>query len=163
MSERIPLSLLIERIANDDVADRAFVRGLAILLQRISPCLELDVIEQMGLVDVVVTFKMTERVKLIITGAPPNDLPGEVTLTVDEADFPFLQAHILDEPKHEPYEFCTLDYAFQGMPVRITGGSYQGAEGTLVVAATIGNVPKHRVRISSGVVTVAGEELEPAD
>jgi hypothetical protein len=117
----------------------------------------------MGLLDVVVTFKMTERVKLVITGSPPGGLPGEVTVAIDEAEFPEIIAHIRDSPKQVPYEFCTLDYAFQGMPVRIISGEYEGETGTLVVAATIGNEPKHRVRISAGVVTVKGEELEPAD
>jgi len=163
MSERLPLSLLIERAAQDDVADRAFVRGFALSLQRLASRLELSIVEEMGLQDVVVTFKMTERVKLIITGSPPSELPGEVTVTVDEAEFPFVFAHVLESPKLEPYEFCTLDYASQGMSVRITGGPHTGELGTLLVAATIGNIPKHRVRVDSGVITVSGEELEPAD
>ena len=45
----------------------------------------------MGLVDVVVTFKMTERVKLIITGAPLNDLPGEVTRPLTKEIFRFFR------------------------------------------------------------------------
>ena len=163
MTEPIPLSVLIDRVANEDMTDRAFVRGLTLWLQQISPRLELDLVEDMGLLDVVVTFKMTSRVKLIITGSPPGALPGEVTVTVDEADFPAVSARVLETPKDEPYEFCTLDYAYQGMPVRVTDGPHSGEVGELVVAATIGGRPRHRVRLESGVVTLADSAMEPID
>ncbi len=161
MAQEVPLSVLIERVGCDDVADRAFVRGLAHWLHETSARLELDVVEELRLLDVVVTFKMTDRVKLVITGSPPGALPGDVTITIDESDFPHVTAYVLDSPKDEPYDYCTLDYALSGMPVRIRRGPFAGQEGVLVVAATIKGQPKHRVRLGTTVVTCDEDTLEP--
>ena len=161
MSEQIPLSVLIDRVAQDEVTDRAFVRGLALWLHQVSPRLELDLVEALGLLDVVVTFKMTQQVKLIITGRPPGALPGEVTVSVEESDFPHIQARVLDDDRDEPYEFCTLDYALKGMPVRVVQGAYKGQDGVLLVAATIGGRARHRVQLGPRVLTFDEAALEP--
>ena len=157
----IPLSALIDRLAgNSEARDELFVRAFTRWLGERSAHLRLPVVERLGLGDVVITFKMKERVRLIVTGYPPDGLPGEVTLTVDERDFPFVQVCVSAEPRPDPYEICTLDYGPAGRRVRIETGSRAGAHGILVVAATIGDRQENRVQLEDGtILTLPGEVL----
>ena len=159
--EPLPLSVLIDRLEADAGArDRAFVRGLARWMHEKSAYLTIDVVERLGLRDVVCTFQMKERVKLIVTGYPPDDLAGEVTVGVNEVDFPHVRLHVSESPIPDPYEMCTLDYSLRGRRVRVTNQNVL-QEGFLVVAATVGERQENRVQLSDGqIVTLPGEVLE---
>ncbi len=160
--ETVPLSALFDRLAGDGARDEAFVRAFTRWMYEHAAHLRLPLIEKLDLTDVVVTFSMKQRVRLVITGYP-RDLPGDVTATVDEREFPFVQVALAAEPCADPYEVCTLDYSLSGRSVRVTGGRYMGQSGKLVVAATIGDRQENRVQLPSGTVTLGGEVLEFAD
>lgn len=156
-----PLSVLVDRLAGESGArDEAFVRALTQWLHAQAPHLRLAVCEALQLRDVVVTFQMKRRVKVIVTGYPPGELPGEVTVTIDEREFPRVELRLTDTACSDPYELCTLDYSLAGRRVRVTGGERAGAEGVLVVAATVGTAQQNRVQLDTGeVVTLDGEVL----
>ena len=159
--ESMSLSWLVEHLAMAGPRDEAFVRALSTWLYERTGHLRLSIVERLGLRDVVVTFKMRDHVRLLITGYPPEDHPGEVTVAVDERDFPFVQILVQKEPCPDPYEFCTLDYSWEGRRVCVTSGEYAGRKGTVVVAATVGRRQENRVRLDAGgVVTLQGEVLE---
>ncbi len=161
--QTVPLSALIDRLAGDGPRDALFVRAFTAWLHEHASRLRLVVVEELKLRDVVVTFKMKDRVRLIITGYP-TDLPGDVTVTVDEREFPFVEVTVAAGPCADPYEICTLDYAPAGRGVRVTSGAHEGAQGALVVAATIGGRQENRVRLASGeIVTLSGDVLELVD
>jgi hypothetical protein len=126
----LPLSVLIDRFAgDDDVRDEAFVRAFSAWMHDKTALLRLDLVEALRLRDVVVTFKMKGRVRLIATGSPPDDLPGEVTVVVDERQFPYVRALVHPEPVAHPYEICTMDYSLGGRRVRVTAGELEGRTG----------------------------------
>jgi hypothetical protein len=153
---RVPLSLLVDQAAGDGPRDQSFVRGFSAWLLAHAPRVSLPVVEGLGLTNVVVTFKMKDRVRLIVTGCPPEPFPGDVTLAIDEADFPGVDLELLEAPRDVPYEFCTLDYAFSGRPMTITEGPRAGQTGRLVVSATIGAREEHRVVLDSGEALTVG-------
>jgi len=153
---RVPLSLLVDQAAGDGPRDQSFVRGFSAWLLAHAPRISFPIVERLGLTDVVVTFKMRDRVRLIVTGYPPEPFPGEVTLAVDEADFPGLELELLDVARELAYEFCTMDYGLSGRPMTITDGPHAGATGRLVVSATIGAREEHRVVLDSGETLTVG-------
>jgi hypothetical protein len=159
---QLPLSVVIDELDGNPVTrDRAFVRGLCRWLAERGSYVQLDVVERLGLNDVVVTFQMKDDVKLIVTGTMPNQMPGEVTLGIAERDFPRVQVSIRDMPVEQPYEYCTLDYALSGQRVTVTQGEHSGRNGTIIVAATVGERQENRVRLDSGhIVTCRGSSLE---
>ena len=158
-TETISLSALVARAAGHGARDEAFVRGFAAWFAERADRLSFQVIERLGLQDVVVTFKMKDSVRLIITGYPPEELPGEVTVTIDERDFPFVEVALSSTCRPHPYEFCTLDYIHAGRTVSIAGGPYDGQQGRVVVSATIAGREEHRVDIHGHVVTLGPEVL----
>jgi len=156
--ESLPLSVVIDQLeANSEARDRAFVRGLSLWLSERASHLELQLVRNLGLRNVLVTFQMKNYVKLIVTGSPGDRSPGTVTVTVDEADFPHVLVLLSEGPVETPYEFCTMDYSLSDQRVQITEGIHCGQTGDLVVAATIGKKHQYRIRLASGdVVTVEG-------
>ena len=158
---RLPLSVLIDRMAGaDGERDEAFVRKLAQWLHERARHVRLEVAEALRLRDVVLTLQMRRHVRLVVTGYPPDDLPGQVTLSIDEGDFPHVTLLVSGEPWPDPYEMCTLDYAPAGRPVEVTSGPLSGTRGELVVAATVGGAQQNRVRLPDGdVVTLDGAAL----
>ncbi len=170
---RLPLSVLVDQIAagltppgpgddegEDGPRDRHFVRALAATLDARRPHLRLEVVEALGLEDVVVTFHMRRTVRLVVTGYPPAPHPGSVTLTIDEQDFPHTTVLLSAEPSPAPYEFCTLDYALAGRLVTIESGPLAGRRGTIIASATVGERQDNRVRLDDGrVVSVPGDAL----
>ena len=159
MPEQLPLSDLIERLAGDGPLDEAFVRALGAWLHGKASHLTIPLVDRLGLRDVVVTFKMQRKVRLLITGYPDNDLPGEVTVAVDERDFPELILTVLDDPRADPYEFATLDYSVADRAVRITGGPHDGSLGKLLMSATIGIREEHRIELTDGRIVKLGPEV----
>lgn len=159
---RAPLSVLIDRAAGDGPRDAAFVRAFATWLTARGPYLELPLVEALGLRDVAVTFTLKRRVRLVATGAPPEPHPGEVTLTVDESDFPWLEVVDRATPRDTPYTFCTLDHAVAGRAVRVTQGPRAGSAGVLVVSATVDGRVEHRVRVDDDVLTLPAHAVELA-
>lgn len=157
----VALSALIEQLAGErGERDQLFVRSFSRWLSDRATYLRLSIVERLGLVDVVVTFQMKGRVRMVITGYPPDELPGEVTVAVDERDFPFVVVRIAEEPSASPYEICTMDYGPAGRRIRVQSGPRAGQEGVLVVAATIGARQENRVTLDSGeTVTLSGEVL----
>lgn len=161
--EILPLSLLIDRLAQDGPRDEAFVRGFSAWLHQRAAFITVEVVEALNLEHVVLTFKMKRTVRMIATGYP-RGLVGEVTVTVDESDFPFVNLLVSDKTQTTPYEICTLDYAPAGRPVSVTAGQHAGQQGVLVVAATVNGEEQNRVRLGSGeVVSLAGDALMFAD
>lgn len=160
----VSLSLLVERLASDGPRDELFVRSLGAWLGEHAAHLRLPLVERLELRDVVITFKMKQHVRLIITGYPPDPLPGEVTVAIDERDFPFVELAVTDRAHPDPYEICTLDYSLAGRRVHVVTGQHAGRAGDLLVAATVGGRQENRVRLDSGqVVTLGGDHLELAD
>ncbi len=151
-----PLSVLIDRAAGAGPRDEAFVRAFAAWLTTRGALLELPVVERLGLTDVVVTFVMKRRVRLLITGAAP-DHPGEVTLAIDEGDFPFTPVIERDTVRSAPYTFCTLDHSLAGRPVNTPRGP-----GRLVVSATIDGRVEHRVLVGDHTLTMPAADVELA-
>ena len=147
MAKAVPFSDLIDELAGEGPRDEAFVRALSHWLHGRADRISLALVERLALRDVVVTFKMQRRVRLLITGYLPDDLPGEVTVTVDERDFTDVLVSVSDEPRADPYEFCTLDYSLAGRRVGITDGPRAGATGKLVVSATLSGREEHRVQL----------------
>jgi hypothetical protein len=145
----VPLSLLVDRMAGDGRRDEAFVRRLSSWLHANASRLELDAIERLGLVDVVLTFRMKGVVTLVATGRHP-DVPGEVTLRFVETDFPFLRIAALERPRDAPYEVCTLDHSVEGRPVEVVAdGAWPlpaGTRATAIVDSTVGERRVVRVR-----------------
>lgn len=160
----LPLSVLIDQLAGEGPRDEAFVRAFTRWLADHADVLALPLVERLGLRDVVLTFKMQRTVRLLITGTPPDDLPGDVTITVGERDFPAVDVSLLETPRADPYELCTLDYSLAGRRVRITAGPQESAMGRLVVAATVGAREEHRVQLDDGeIATFSGLVLEFLD
>ena len=158
MPESLPLSVVIDQLeGNSDARDRAFVRGLSLWLSERASHLELELVRNLGLCNVLVTFQMKDNVKLIVTGSPGGRSPGTVTVTVDEAEFPHVSIRLSEGPVEAPYEFCTMDYSLRDQRVQITDGIHRGQTGVLIVAATIGKKHQYRIRLATGdVITVEG-------
>ena len=183
---RLPLSVLVDQIAQIDAGltapsvrthgdeapegadgpegvrrDQHFVRALAATLDARSAHLRLEVVDALGLEDVVATFHMRRTVRLVVTGYPPAPHPGSVTLTIEEADFPHTTALVTQTPSPKPYEFCTLDYALAGRTVTVLAGPLAGHRGTILASATVGTRQDNRVRLDDGrVVSLPGDSLE---
>lgn len=159
----MPLSVIVDRVAADHGGQRNedFVRHFSDWMRERAALLELELVEQLGLEDVVVTFRMKGSVDLLVTGYPPEPLPGSVTLTVEEADFPRVNVTVRDAPRERPYDICTMDYSWAGRPVRVVSGPLVGREGHLIVAATINDRQENRVRLDDGrKVKLSGDDLE---
>jgi hypothetical protein len=153
----LPLSVVFDTLWRPgELRDRAFVRRISGWLQERAQRIELDVVSHLGLQGVVLTFAMKERVGLVVTGLPPGDLPGEVTLTLAESDFPHVGLRVHASAVADPYEVCTMDYAFAGTRVRVLAGRRSGDEGSMIVASTIGLAQSCRVRMDSGEVIALG-------
>ncbi|MCA9522412.1 MAG: hypothetical protein KC609_15635 [Myxococcales bacterium] len=148
------LSELIDWAAGEDGRrDELFLRTFAQFLDQQRERIRIEAIEGLALLDVVVTFKMKGSVTLIATGYTA-DHPGELTWRVDEVDFPTVRVSIGDDLAGQPYDFCTLDYSWQGRtgvlvrPVAL--GETTLAVGTIVgviVVSTLGQDEHVRVRI----------------
>ena len=158
----VSLSALIEDFSRpEERLNEDFVRNFSQWLYRVSARLRVSVVETLNLTDVVLTFHMRDRVKLMVTGRTADGSPGDVTVTVDECDFPSVQVTISAEAYPNPYEICTVDYAFAGRSVLVKEGPHADQVGTLVVVATVGGIQQNRVQFPSGqVVTIDGNCLE---
>ena len=158
-----PLSVLIDQMCDDVSArDAAFVRRFSAWMHRHTDRLRLEPVEALQLEDVVVTFQMKSHVSLVVTGYLPGRLPGEVTVSIKESEFPFVNVELQPEPSGAPYEMCTMDYALAGTSVEIVEGAYAGQTASLIVAATFGERQTVRLSLKSGVlVTVPASHLAP--
>jgi hypothetical protein len=156
VDEELPLSVIFDSLQMDgEERDRAFVRRVCLWLHERAPMLELSVVAALRLEDVVVTFRMAERVGLVVTGYPPDGLPGAVTLSIPEDEFPSVIVRVCRAPRETPYELCTMDYSLAGRKVDVVMGEYSGHEGELLVAATIGQRQNCRVKLNTGQVITA--------
>jgi hypothetical protein len=155
---RIPLSVVIDLAAQDGPRDAAFVGRFCAWLHAHASGLRLAIVTQLGLADVVLTFRMQDHVALVITGTLP-DAPGEVTVHIHERDFPFVELLVGRNGRATPdwgapYEICTLDYAVTGRPLVVTrtedtarGVIPAGTRGEAVVAATVSGRREIRARL----------------
>ena len=146
----LPLSAIFDSLSVDgETRGRAFVREVCQWLHARGTHLQLQLVESLKLRDVVVTFKMRNRVSLVITGYPEHGLPGEVTVTATEGEFPRLLVRYSESPSVAPYDFCTMDYSREGTAV-VVDVEGQKRSGTLVVVSTIGTAQNCRVRLDNG-------------
>jgi len=162
LPQTLPLSVLIDGIAREgDPRDEDFVRRFSMWMHDSVAFLRIHQVQQLELIDVVLTFEMKESVRLIITGRMGDSSPGEVTLKVLERDFPHVMVDVVSEAHPLPYDVCTLDYSYVGRRVRITGGERTGQEGELVVVATVGALQQNRLRLDTNdVITVDNSLLK---
>jgi hypothetical protein len=165
LPQTLPLSVLIDGIAHEgDLRDEDFVRRFSMWMHDTVAFLRLHPVENLDLIDVVLTFEMKQNVRLIITGRMADGSPGEVTVKVLERDFPHVMVDLVSEAHPLPYDVCTLDYSYADRRVRITGGERAGQEGNVVVVATVGTLQQNRLRLDTGdVITVDGSLLEWVD
>lgn len=148
---RLPLSVVVDRMAGDGARDEEFVRRFSAWFHEHAARLRLDALDALGLEDVVLTFRMKGHVALVATGHRP-DHPGEVTVRFHERDFPAVSVVVGGAPRETPYEVCTLDHSVEGRRVALTlplplrsGALPAGTEGRALVAATIGSRRELRV------------------
>ena len=156
----LPLSVVFERLqVEGEIRDRAFVRRASAWLHERAVFLELRVVEVLGLTDVVATFNMRDAVSLVVTGYPPGGLPGAITMSIKEQEFPHVLVRIRDVRRSDPYEVCTMDYSHAGR--RVWFRSEKGQQsGTVLVVSTIGSKQSSRVLLDDGrTITAAPEEL----
>ena len=162
-SETGPLSALIDRLAagaSVERRDEAFARDLAARLHEAAARIELPAVERMGLEDVVATFYMDRVMRLVVTGQLA-DGPGEVTITWQEHEFPFVSVALLAAPRAEPYLFATLDFSVRGRRAELLADVRPWEAGTQVIVrarVTLGGREEYRVR-AQGVEAV----VEPGD
>jgi hypothetical protein len=152
---KLPLSLLIELLARGDRMNEEFVRRFSRWFDAHGAHLHLAPLDRLGLVDVVLTFRMKHTVSLVATGRY-NEFPGEIMVTFDEDDFPFVTVILDKEPRAVPYLVCTLDYAVAGRRVRVIGGDGRdtkgvppGSRGVALVFTTMGDEEHLRVRLDA--------------
>ncbi len=151
--DRLPLSVLIDRMAGPLVRDEHFVRRFSAWFHEHQASVRLVPVETLGLVDVTLTFRMKRTVTLVVTGRHP-DFPGAVTWHFAEAEFPFVWLRVSRTPVPEPYTVCTLDYSVAGRALvlvraRTVAGSEQpaGTTGRALVATTIGETAHVRATL----------------
>lgn len=149
---RLPLSVVVDRMAGDGARDEEFVRRFSAWFHEHADRLRLDALDALGLEDVVLTFRMKGHVALVATGHHP-DYPGEVTVRFHERDFPAVSVVVSGTPRETPYEVCTLDHSVEGRGVALiaplalrSGALPPGSEGRVLVAATIG--PRRELRVA---------------
>lgn len=146
----LPLSVLFDQLAADRPRDQHFVRDFVTWLQARADHLSFGLTQKYELEDVVATFHMRQRVKLVITGYPPAPFVGDVTLRVNEEDFTRVMVNVHRNALNSPYEFCTLDYFAAGAEVRVQAGPYKGLTGTVEVAVTHGATQQLRLTLNAG-------------
>lgn len=163
MTSQSSLAELIEWLGRDrERFDEDFARDLAHELHAHAQRLELPVVERLGLVDVVVTFYMDRRMRLVVTGWLP-DVPGEVSIRWDEDDFPQVPVALLDERRTSPYAFATLDFGYRGRIgtlKRPAANLPTGLEVRVRALATIGGQEEFRVRAHGIDASVPPSDLE---
>lgn len=152
---RLPLSVVVDRMAGAGPRGRPFVRQFADWFAGQAPHLHLAPLDALGLVDVVLTFRLRQDVTLVATGRRP-DHPGEVTVHFAERDLPFVDLLVDKTQRSQPYEVCTMDYAVRGRPVELTtpverGGRAwpAGTPGVALVETYVGLRRHLRVRLAT--------------
>lgn len=149
------LAAIIEGVARGrEHLDRNFVRELCAWLNEHGDRLRLGLVTRLGLSDVVVTLHVRDRVRLVVTGTL-DGAPGEVTVGVDERDFPFVEVD-LSSHLEAPYTFCTLDFGPRGRSVRLVASSEDvgdpiGTRGRCQVVSTHGDRTFVRVEVEGRV------------
>ena len=163
----LPLAVVVDRMAADGPRNEAFVGRFSRWFHDRAPHLTLEPVETLGLVDVVLTFRMKGRVTLVATGRRP-DLPGEVTVHFAEQDLPFVNLTVHRAPRdRDIYEVCTLDHGVEGRAFELTrsvttsGRTYPaGTRGETIVAATIGGRREVRADLAGA---TGGAHVVPRD
>ncbi len=164
----VTLSALVDALAlieGGAERDRGFVRRLASALHERGEKLELLAVEAMGLTDVVATFAMEERVRLVVTGRPLQG-PGEVTVRWHEREFEEVQVRLLAAPRQRPYLFATLDYRWRGQAaelLRPADGLPAGQRVRVRALATVGAEVQWRIVAMGIEATVAEDAIRLED
>ena len=146
---RMTLSKLAMALMEKHGGDRGrdFVREFSAWFQSKAAWITLEPVERLGLKDVAVTLSMRERVTLVAVGYADN-VPGEVSIRVDERDFPMVWLRLERDERPAPYSFCTLDYLPRGHCVRLTREVAGRAVGTaleVIVHTTVEERRYYRV------------------
>lgn len=157
------LASLIELLSSGtDALDEHFARDLARRLHSAADRLSLPVVESFGMEDVVATFYMDRKIRLVVTGNL-IDCGGSVQLGWDEHDFPRVPITLHPEPRESGYTFATLDFSVRGREGRLlenAGKLPAGWTVTVRALATIGDVEEYRIRADGIDASVAPDNLE---
>ncbi|PIE20108.1 MAG: hypothetical protein CSA66_01440 [Proteobacteria bacterium] len=143
-----PLSELIEQLGRGVGAfDEGFARALAQALDDRAAHVRIPAVDRLGLEDVVATFYMDRRMRLVVTGNLPQ-VRGAVSVSWDERDFPALPVTLYREEIDAPYTFATLDFSVRGRRGVLVAPAPplpQGQTVTVRARATIGERQEYRV------------------
>ncbi len=160
--ERLSLAALIDRLsAGVARRDEAYARELAQRLQQAADRIELEVVQTLGLRDVVATFSMDKVMRLVVTGWLDEGV-GEVTVRYREKDFGRVQVLLLAQPGASDTTWCTLDFSYRGRPARLLSAVEEVAVGAVVTIralSTVGPVKQWRTRWQQREVSVPLEAL----
>ncbi|MBR58489.1 MAG: hypothetical protein CMH54_10770 [Myxococcales bacterium] len=110
---RISLAALVDYLAGDGPRDRSLVIRAARWWMERRAHIRLALLDRFPLQDVVVTFRIDESVKLVVTGVFP-DAPGDVTIHFADSEFPSLDLLITRESLPSPLSIAILDYGVRG-------------------------------------------------
>ncbi len=157
------LAALIERLAvGADALDEGFARELAQRLHAAGDRIALPEVDALGLDDVIVTFYMDRRMRLVVTGNLSSSA-GAVQVTWEEQDFTQVPVTLSPTPRTAPYTFATLDFSVRGRRGTLRSSAGQlpaGLEVTVRALATVGEVEEYRVRAHGLEASVPRHELE---
>jgi hypothetical protein len=145
----------VDLLAGDGPRGDGLLRELSSLLHRHRSRLCLAALEDLGLVDVVLTFRIRAGLSLVATGRHPEH-PGEVTVRFSEEELPRVGVWLEPEERAQPYEICVLDSREEGRPValateRVVAGLRlpAGARGRLIADTTVGESRHLRVALDA--------------
>ncbi len=110
---RVSLGMLVDYLAADGPRDRSLVIRAARWWMERRGHIRLALLDRFPLQDVVVTFRIDETVKLVVTGVFP-DAPGDVTIHFAHPEFPSLDLLITRAVVDSPLSISILDYGVRG-------------------------------------------------
>ncbi len=156
------LATLLEQLSEGAPLDRDRTRRIAAGLHATAAEIRMPAIERHGLVEVVATFHLDRRGRLVVTGREP-ETDAEVTLSWDEAHFPRLEVDLGAAPEAGPYAFAVVDFSIRGRPARVVrslAGVPAGTLGEAIALVSLGDRLEVRLSTPGGRVAVPADSIE---